>query len=41
MSCILDKYEPYWCEADWNCKDCPNWVEDKEADKEQTDGNDD
>lgn len=40
--CILDKYEPYWCEADWSCKDCPNWVEDKEADKEQTDnGNDD
>ena len=24
MSCILDKHEPYWCEADWNCKDCPN-----------------
>ena len=32
--CILDKYEPYWCEADWNCKDCPNWVEDKEAESE-------
>ena len=32
MSCILDEYEPYWCEADWNCKDCPNWVEDKEVD---------
>ena len=31
MSCILDENEPYWCEADWNCKDCPNWVEDKEV----------
>ncbi len=38
MACILDEeYEPYWCEADWNCKDCPNWVEDKEVE----DGNDD
>ena len=34
MSCILDEYEPYWCEADWNCKDCPNWVEDKEGESE-------
>lgn len=34
MSCILDKYEPYWCESDLNCKDCPNWVEDKEVDHE-------
>ena len=33
MACILDKDEPelYWCEADWSCKDCPNWVEDKEV----------
>ena len=31
MSCILDENEPYWCEAYWNCKDCPNWVEDKEV----------
>lgn len=28
MSCIYDEpLEPYICEADWNCKDCPNWVE--------------
>ena len=33
MACILDKDEPYWCEADWNCKDCPNWVEDKEVEE--------
>ena len=31
MACILGKYEPYWCETDCKCKDCPNWVEDKEA----------
>ena len=37
MACILDEYEPYICEADWNCKDCPNWVEDKEVIE---DGND-
>ena len=28
MACIYDEpLEPYICEADWNCKDCPNWVE--------------
>lgn len=32
MGCIFDEpLEPYICEADWNCKDCPNWVEDKEV----------
>jgi hypothetical protein len=32
MGCIYDyPLEPYICDADWNCKDCPNWVEDKEA----------
>ena len=26
MGCIYDEpLEPYICEADWNCKDCPNW----------------
>lgn len=29
MACILDEpLEPYICEADWNCKDCPNWIKD-------------
>lgn len=33
MGCIFDEpLEPYICEADWNCKDCPNWV------KEPTNG---
>lgn len=28
MGCILDEpLEPYICEADWNYKDCPNWVD--------------
>ncbi len=28
MGCIFDEpLEPYICEADWNCKECPNWVE--------------
>jgi len=31
MGCIFDEpLEPYWCEADWNCKDCPNWIDEKE-----------
>ena len=38
MSCILDENEPYWCEADWSCKDCPNWVEDKEVESEEKQG---
>ena len=30
MACIYDEpLEPYICEADWNCKDCPNWVKRK------------
>lgn len=38
MGCIYDyPLEPYICDADWNCKDCPNWVEDKEVE----DGNED
>ena len=37
MSCMLDEYEPYWCESDLNCKDCPNWVEDKEVENENDD----
>ena len=32
MSCIYDELlEPYYCEADWNCKDCPNWIEEDET----------
>ena len=31
MGCIFDEpLEPYWCEVDWNCKDCPNWIDEKE-----------
>lgn len=33
VGCIYDEpLKPYFCEADWNCKDCPNWREEK-ADK--------
>lgn len=29
MACILDEpLEPYICEADWNCVECPNWKAD-------------
>ena len=35
MSCILDKNEPYWCEADWNCKECPNWIDESEESEPQ------
>lgn len=32
MGCIFDEpLEPYICEADWNCKDCPNWVKSEAA----------
>jgi hypothetical protein len=34
MACILDEYEPYWCETDCKCKDCPNWVEEEKKDGE-------
>lgn len=40
--CIYDEsLEPYYCEADWNCKDCPNWVDEPigntdKLEKEQT-----
>lgn len=30
MKCLLDEpNKPYICEADWNCRDCPNWVEEE------------
>lgn len=33
--CIYDEpLEPYICEADWNCVDCPNYVDDEEVDHE-------
>lgn len=41
VGCIYDEpLKPYFCEADWNCKDCPNWRGEKvkaniEADKEE------
>ena len=39
MPCIYDEPgKPYICEADWNCKDCPNWVEDR-AESEVVNGN--
>jgi len=44
MACIYDEpLKPYICEANWNCKDCPNWVksEDNQEDKGGIDGNDD
>ncbi len=33
MGCIYDDdpLEPYICEADWSCKDCPNWVNENES----------
>ena len=35
MSCLYDEpLEPYYCEADWNCKDCPNWIEEDETAEE-------
>ena len=35
MACIYDEpLEPYICEADWNCKDCPNWVEQEQEESE-------
>ncbi len=35
MGCIFDEpLKPYICEADLNCKDCPNWRNEK-ADKER------
>jgi len=38
MACILDEpLQPYICEADWNCKDCPNWV--KSKDKYESEAN--
>lgn len=41
MPCIYDEpSRPYICEADWNCKDCPNWVE-KRAENEVKNENDD
>lgn len=45
VGCIFDEpLKPYFCEADWNCKDCPNWRDENvkaiiEADK--GDGGDD
>lgn len=36
VGCIFDEpLKPYFCEADWNCKDCPNWRDEK-ADKEES-----
>lgn len=36
VGCIYDEpLKPYFCEADWNCKDCPNWRDEK-ADKEES-----
>lgn len=38
VGCIYDEpLQPYICEADWNCKDCPNWRDEK-ADKEESEG---
>jgi hypothetical protein len=29
--CVYDEpLKPYYCEADWNCVDCPNYVEEEE-----------
>ena len=46
VGCIYDEpLKPYFCEADWNCKDCPNWRDEKvkaniEADKAESEGQD-
>ena len=37
MGCILDEpLEHYYCEADWNCKDCPNWVEEQQGEQNES-----
>jgi len=36
MACIYDEpLKPYICEADWNCKDCPNWVKSEDNQEEK------
>ena len=41
MGCIFDgPLEPYICEADWNCKDCPNWRDEKAGKEESEEEND-
>lgn len=31
MGCIYDyPQEPYICDADWNCVECPNWIDKSE-----------
>ena len=36
MGCIFDEpLKPYICEADWNCKDCPNWVKSEDKYKSE------
>lgn len=39
MACIFDEpLQPYICEADWNCEDCPNWVKGKNESEVQENG---
>lgn len=39
MGCIYDEpSKPYICEADWNCKDCPNWIDESKEPELQTEG---
>ena len=36
MGCIYDyPLDPYICDADWNCVECPNWIDESEESEPQ------